>query len=440
MPTRKPRVLIISYYWPPSGGAGVQRWLKFVKYLCEFGYEPVVYTPENPEYPSIDKGLLSEIPASLEVIRVPITEPYDHYRRLVGMKKTERIQTGFLSEGKKPTRRENLARWVRGNLFIPDARFLWIKPSVRFLSNYLSQRPVDLLVSTGPPHSMHLIARALKKRLDLPWVADFRDPWTNIDFYDELKLTPWADRKHHRLEQAVLKEADTIVVVGKTMKIEFANWVSEAKITVLPNGYDADDLSVERVSVDRMFSIAHIGSFSPARNPVTLWKVIAELVSKGIIGADLRIRTIGKVDAAVNDQIQQNQLGPFVEHIPYLPHAEVIAQQARSAVLLLVVNRTKNAKGILTGKVFEYLAAQRPILAIGPTDGDLAHLLRETGGAMMVDYDDVEGLRSALIALYQNHRNGIGLPRASIEPYDRRKLTKLLIHEVFDPLIQQKDG
>lgn len=169
------RVLIITYYWPPSGGSGVQRWLKFVKYLREFGWEPVVYTPENPEMPSSDTSLLSEVSEDIEIIKTKIWEPYSFYKRFIGKKKSEKINTGFLSESKKPKLTEALSVWIRGNIFIPDARKFWIKPSVKFLKKYLADNPVDAMVSTGPPHSMHLIALGIKKSLNTPWIADFRD-------------------------------------------------------------------------------------------------------------------------------------------------------------------------------------------------------------------------------------------------------------------------
>ncbi|NTW26696.1 MAG: glycosyltransferase family 4 protein, partial [Lentimicrobium sp.] len=186
------RVLIISYYWPPSGGAGVQRWLKFVKYLRESGWEPVVYVPENPEYPAIDESLAKDIPDGIEIIKTPIWEPYSFYKKLIGAGKGERINAGFLSEKKRPGLTEQFSIWLRGNFFIPDARKFWIRPSISFLTRYLEKHPVDAIVSTGPPHSMHMIALGVKKRTGLPWLADFRDPWTNIDFYHELMLTTWA--------------------------------------------------------------------------------------------------------------------------------------------------------------------------------------------------------------------------------------------------------
>ena len=416
------RVLIITYYWPPSGGSGVQRWTKFAKYLPANGWQPVVYTPENPEYPSIDESLLRDIPEECEVIKTPITEPYTLYKRFVGLKKDDRIQTGFLSDKEKPGVLERVSRWVRGNFFIPDARKYWIRPSIKYLTKYLKENPVDVIVSSGPPHSMHLIAKALKKRTGIRWVADFRDPWTNIDFYEDLMLTRWADRKHHRLEKAVLDQADSVLVVGNQMKEEFLEISPEAEVAVIPNGFDPDDTEREaEIVLDPYFSIAHIGSFSPARNCEMLWEVLAEELQKGAFEEEVKIKVVGSMDVSVRKSIDAHGLTDHLLEIPYLPHDEVIEEQKKSRLLLLVVNRTKNAKGIVTGKIFEYMSSGRPILAIGPTDGDLAHLLAQTGDVKVVDYEDKEGIRKAL-----HSHQAVKDPSA----FTRQRLTEVLVKEL----------
>lgn len=423
------RVLILTYYWPPSGGSGVQRWLKFAKYLPEQGWHPVIYTPENPEYPSIDTTLEADIPAEAEVLKTPITEPYSIYKRFVGMKKDDRINTGFLSDKEKPGTMEKLSRWIRGNFFIPDARRFWIRPSVRYLTAYLKTNPVDLIVSTGPPHSLHLIARLLKQRTNIPWVADFRDPWTNIDFYEELMLTRYADRKHRKLEAAVLHEADKVLVVGHEMKREFSELTVADKIEVIPNGFDPDDTAgSEQVVTDEYFSLAHIGSFSPARNVPRLWEVLAQ---KRRMDSSFRVRfrlkIVGSIDHSVKKSIEGAGLSDAVIHIPYLPHDQVITEQRKSSMLLLVVNQTKNAKGIVTGKVFEYLASGRPILAIGPPDGDLAAILADCGAGPVVDYNDKDGMLKAL-------ENPVSADPSAIAQFRREALTRKLCDGVFNNL------
>lgn len=413
------RVLIITYYWPPSGGSGVQRWLKFAKYLPENGWQPIIYTPENPEYPSIDYSLEADIPISCEVIKRKIFEPYGLYKKFVGMKKEERINTGFLSDHEKPGILEKISRWLRGNFFIPDARKFWIRPSIRFLKNYLKDHPVDVIISSGPPHSMHLIARGLKRSLGVRWIADFRDPWTNIDFYEDLMLSSMADRRHHRLEASVLEECDTLLVVGNTMKKEFTEMVDASKIEVIPNGFDADDFADAEVStLDANFTIAHIGSFSPARNVPALWEALANKCETDANFANkMRLKIVGNIDHSVKKSIDAAGLTEKLLHIPYLPHSEVMLEQRKSHLLLLIVNRSKNAEGIVTGKVFEYLASERPILAVGPPGGDLDHLLKRCGHPGVIHYDDQEGFLAAL-SLEQKS--------LTISSFNRSNLTKEL--------------
>ena len=229
------KVLVITYYWPPSGGAGVQRWLKFVKYLTLMGWEPIVYTPLNPEYPVEDKSLLDEIPPGVTIFKTPIKEPYTIYKKFVGMKSTDKVAANFISDGKKPSWAQKVAVWLRGNFFIPDPRVFWVKPSVRFLSELLEDDPVDVIVTSGPPHSMHLIGLKLKQKYGIPWVADFRDPWTNIDFYHELMLTTVADSIHKRLERKVLTKADLVVTVNRAMQEEFLAKGAK-QVSVISNG------------------------------------------------------------------------------------------------------------------------------------------------------------------------------------------------------------
>jgi glycosyltransferase involved in cell wall biosynthesis len=425
------KVLIISYYWPPAGGAGVQRWLKFVKYFRDFGWEPIVYTPENPEMPASDESLMADVPEGIQVLKTPIWEPYDAYKKLVGRKKEEGIGAGFVSDKKQPGKIENLSVWIRGNFFIPDARRFWIRPSVKFLTHWLRENPVDAIVSTGPPHSMHLIALGVKKKMpQLKWVADFRDPWTNIDFYQELKLSSWADAKHRRLELKVLKAANAVVSVGKTMSNEFAEILSHAnssnRLEVIPNGFDPDTVFTSGFSTDTKFSIAHIGTLNRSRNPHELWEVLADRVKTDAqFAADLQIKLVGKVDFNVTESIENFGLSEFVYKIPYVPLNEVGRVQKESRVLLLLINRTQNAKGIITGKFFEYMATGNPVLAIGPEDGDAAAIIAETGCGFISGFNNTENLKQHISQLYQHYKSGHTQHEISplVNQYSRRELT-----------------
>ena len=426
------RVLIITYYWPPSGGSGVQRWLKMSKYLPENGWQPVIYTAEDAEYPIEDQSLMNDVAPEAEVIRRPIVEPYTFYKKFLGIKKGEKVKAGFINDGaKKMGWKENLSVWLRGNLFIPDARCWWIRPSVRFLKRYLKEHPVDAIISTGPPHSMHLIAKELHKKFNIPWVADFRDPWTDIDFYKDLKLTRRSDRKHHRLERQVLSEATRVVTVGwdcaKGLENHGAN-----NVAVITNGYDFFDISNENYQKTSILTMSHIGIIGANRNPEMFWEAISEL------DIPMKIRLIGQIDNSVIESIKRYNIENYVEIIPYIPHNQVIEEQQKSDVLLLFVNNTPNAKGILTGKLFEYIASGRPILSIGLENGDSARILNETQSGVTVDFNDKEKMKSVIRDFVEKYNDNQLITRHNemVEKYSRRNLTKDFVKLLNETLKQ----
>ncbi len=428
------KVLIITYYWPPSGGAGVQRWLKFVKYLREFGFEPIVYTPSNPEMPVEDNSLKQDIPSVITVLQQPIWEPYHWYKKWVGVKPTEKINTGFLSETDKPKKTESIGVWVRGNFFIPDARCFWIQPSIKFLSHYLQENKVDVIVSTGPPHSMHMIAKGVRNALNIPWVADFRDPWTNIDFYDQLMLTRWADKKHRRLELQVIQKADFVTTVTQEDADDFSNKGAQ-HTKCITNGYD-DEFHAD-VQIDEKFTLVHVGSIPPARNHEILWKVIQKLTSElPGFSEHFKLKLIGKTDISVRKSIHKYNIENYCDLIAYMPHAEAIEMQQSAQMLLLLVNNSGNAKSILTGKFFEYLAAKRPVVAIGPTDGEMNRILQDSQAGDCADFNDEIGLEKILTSNFKKFQlqKQLTIDSQGIEKYSRRSLTHEM-SQVFQQVI-----
>ena len=426
------KVLILTYYWPPSGGAGVQRWLKFTKYLKKYGWEPIIYTAENGEMPVVDMSLLKDVPEELTILKTPIWEPYQLYKRFIGRKKDDKINASFLSENKKAGLSEKISIWIRGNFFIPDARKFWIKPSINYLENYIIKNNIEYIISSGPPHSMHLIALGLKNKFtSLKWVADFRDPWTNIDFYDKLMLTKRSNKKHHSQELNVLTTADIILSIGKGMSDEFLNIYQKSggknlnKFKVISNGFDADDIKTSDIIKDKKFSIAHIGTLVKDRNPIVLWKVLKKLTdTRDDFRSQLEIKLVGKVDIFVKEQLENYGLINFVKKIEYLPHSEVIIEQQQSKVLLLLINNTKNAKDILTGKFFEYMASGSPILAIGPLDGELADIIKQTQTGLISNFEDEITLEKNILNLFVNQ--SIQTNGEEVIKYSREELTKKL--------------
>lgn len=416
------KVLIITYYWPPAGGSGVQRWLKFVKYLQDFGITPVVYTVQNPDYPILDETLVEDIPKGVEVVKQPIWEPYQ-LASVFSKKKKVKTNAGFL--GTQKGIRSQIATYIRANYFIPDARKFWIQPSVKFLETYLLEHNINTIISTGPPHTTHMIGLGLKQKLNIKWVADFRDPWTDIDYFHQLPLTKRSRKKHEYLEQQVLKCADKVLVVGDTMK-KIYDAFSE-NVHVITNGYDGG-LSNEE-NLDKEFTITHIGMLNADRNPMVLWNALNEMANDTI---SIKVQLIGKVAQEVKQTIEDFGLSKKVTFIDYMPHDEVRKYQQKSQVLLLAVNNVPSAKGIVTGKIFEYLQAQRPILAIAPKDGDLASILAKSKGGNVVGFNDVEEMKVLLVNMYAQYKSGnLEVNSVGVEQYHRKALTEQLANIIL---------
>jgi glycosyltransferase involved in cell wall biosynthesis len=422
------RVLIITYYWPPAGGGGVMRWLKMSKYLPEWGWQPVICTPENPDPSVIDESLLQEVPPEAEILKVPIWEPYDLYRTLTGKPKTARFKAGHISEASQGSWKDKLSVFIRGNFLIPDPRVFWVNPAVRFLKNYLKENPVDLVVSTGPPHSMHLVALKLKKHFPTPWLADFRDPWTDIDFYHQLKLTWLADKIHHRLEKKVLRSADVVTVVSPDIK-RTTEALCGRKVHVVYNGYDPGDYGNTDPVDDHFFIISHFGAFNRDRNPSALWKALAEKASEfPAFKEKLKIRLIGQNDEQILHEIRQSGLSGQIELYSHINHKAGLKQLGQSAVLLLPLNNAPNAMGILPGKMFEYIALCRPILAIGPSGSDCESIILKAEAGYYHDFEDEKGIKTSLNQLFLawQKREFKTEPR-NIESFSRRKLAREIV-------------
>ncbi len=418
------KALIIAYYWPPAGGPGVQRWLKFVKYLRNFNVEPIVYVPENPSYPIEDRSMLSEVPKDITVLKQPIKEPY----RLAGLlskKKSETISKGIIHQPRSQSFVEKLMLFVRGNFFIPDARKNWIKPSVKFLSTYIQDNDIDTVVTTGPPHSMHIIGLKLKHKFNINWITDFRDPWTTIGYHKKLKLLPMARSKHKKLEAEVLNKADQVIVTSPTTKKEF-EVITTKPITVITNGYDAN--SVNEFTMDSKFSIAHIGSLLSDRNPEILWKALFEIVRDNkIFQSQFQINLVGAVSQEVLQSLDAYNLSQFVNLVGYVSHEEAIRYQKQSQVLLLIEIDSEETKCIIPGKLFEYMASNRPILALGPEDSDVSQIIRSTNTGTYFTYADFDALKANILEYFDAYRKGELQSHAiGLQQYSRKALTKKL--------------
>lgn len=420
----KKKVLIITYYWPPAGGPGVQRWLKFVKYLPEYGIEPVVYIPENPNYPLVDESLMSEVDNSVTILKQPIKEPY----KLAGLfskKSSKTISKGIISEQKKQSFIEKAMLYIRGNYFIPDARKNWIKPSVTYLSQYISKAKIETIITTGPPHSLHIIGLKLKAQLGVKWLADFRDPWTTIGYHKQLKLTEASKQKHKALEKQVLNTSDQIIVTSSVTKQEFQS-IANKPIDVITNGYDNE--SVDEVVLDSKFSLAHIGLLLSKRNPEILWQVLSELIQENTnFAQDFQLNLVGAVSENVLKSIENNNLTNYINKVGYISHNESIIYQKKSQVLLLIEIDSEDTTCIIPGKLFEYLVSNRPIIALGPKGSDVENIIKETNTGNYFYYDDYKSLKSIILTHYKAFQNNTLQSHAvGLQKYHRKSLTESL--------------
>ncbi len=417
------KVLVITYYWPPSGGGGVQRWLKFTKYLPEFGWDPVVFTPENPAFDQKDESLLKEISSQVEVLHFPIWEPYGIFKKLSGKKELKQGQV--LEEGKRGVF-SGLAVWLRGNLFVPDPRVFWVKPSVEYLSSILRSNEISTIITTGPPHSVHLIGMKLKmQNPGLSWVADFRDPWTKWDILKQFKMLPFTWAKHRKLEQQVFKVADRIITVSNSWRDDFKR-LGARRVSVITNGFDTPEGQDPETQRSDKFILSHLGMMNKLRNPTALWQALEELISENAdFSRDFSLHLTGILSAEVLSTIASFPgLNDCLQTQASIPHEEVFQVYQESAVLLLILNQSENAQGHLPGKLFEYLSARRPVLALGLPSSDAANILKESGMGSTIDWGDESALKNHLLLLYQRWKSGEtdhGL--INIDQYSRRALT-----------------
>jgi len=405
-PERLKRVLIITYYWPPSGGIGVLRCLKFAKYLQRFGWEPIVFTARNAHYPSRDYSNDRDIPQGMEVLTCPILEPYSVYKMLTLQAPDTNVNNVFNVIPTRLNRMHQFAVWVRSNFFIPDARALWIGPAFRFLSRWLERNRVDAIISNGPPHSNTRIATLVKKKFGIPWLADFQDPWTQVDYYQLLKLMPWADARHRRMEQEAFRHADRMSVVSKVWARSLAA-IGAKNVEVLYWGFDPADYAHLDRTLDSRFTLTYFGIMGYDRNPVNLFKAIAVMV-RDFPGFrdDFRLQLIGQVDHSVWEVIDQEGIRAVVDDLGSMSRQDTLQRAQGSHALLLLLNCQPNAEGRIPGKSFEYMALQRPILFLGDTQSEIAGILSTASGNFLRSYEDHEGILADLQSLYGNYLSG----------------------------------
>lgn len=378
--------MILTYYWPPGSGPGVQRWLKFCKYLPEEGWEPIVVTVRNGSYPSTDKSLVADIPPDLKVFKTATLEPFALYNALRG-KSGKGVEVGMGNIKGKTSLFARFSNYVRANMFVPDARVGWNIYSLPQALKLIQVEKPDVLITTGPPHSTHLVGERLHRENGIPWVADFRDPWTNIYYNAFLNRTESTRERDRSLENLVVQNADAMIVASPGLKAEFES--RSKQIHFIPNGYDEADLLRLNPAPYKEFTLSYVGNLKAFQNVTELWTAIAKLSEENqLFRSNFKLRITGNIADEVKEGLAAAGIMDMVELLPFVPHQEAIERMMASHALLLPIPQDDGNKSILTGKLFEYLASRRPILSIGPTDGNAADILTECDKDGMIDYRD----------------------------------------------------
>jgi glycosyltransferase involved in cell wall biosynthesis len=424
------KVLIITYYWPPSGGSGVQRWLKFVKYFREFGIEPIILTvdPNFATFPFTDKSLIKDIPPGIEIYHTKAQSPFDLYSKIKGKSVP---QSGF-SDQSKPGIIDRIIRFIRGNFFIPDARIGWNKYAFKKAQEIIEKYNLDTVITTSPPHSTQLIGLKLKQKFKLRWIADLRDPWTEIYYNKKLYRTFFAKKKDYKMEQLCLKNADKIVVVSEDIKRNFGDNRKEIidKIYVIPNGFDENDFANLEVQSKKKEQsdfkvISYVGNLGELYPTDGFLEAFEALIRKE---KDWKLQFVGNCSGDVKRKVDSLKLSQNVEFISYVDHSEAIKYMLNATILLLIIPEVENNKGILTGKLFEYLATGNPILNLGPKDGDAAKILSENAISMTANPND----KQEIINFITNTSKSFNVKEKAKNIFSRRNLTRQVSKLILD--------
>lgn len=400
----KRKVLIITYYWPPSSGVGVQRWMNFAINLQKMDWQPVIYTPSNPQFDIHDEQLLEEV-SHIKVIKRPIWEPFNIFHRLTGNKNKENVKQGLVLEKSTKSWVDNLMVWIRGNLFVPDPRVFWVNSSVKFLNSFLQKESIDLVVTTGPPHSIHLIGLGLKeKNPRLKWVSDFRDPWSDWDVLPKLKVSSLMMMRHRKLERKVLKFSNKVLTVSQRLADSLQEKEPSSDIIVLPNGIS--DARIQHQSASKKqekFVISYFGMLNEIRDPEVLWKLLEDLCEKNSeFHKKLEIRIGGIVAQSIQRRLETSAyLGDRTVFLGYLSHDEVFEEYQKASILLLLLNRSDNAKWILPMKFFEYLSVAKPILSLGLEDSELGEIFKKYPVGEMCDFDNTQQINNFILSNFE---------------------------------------
>ena len=415
------KVLIISYYWPPNAGVGCRRWVNYSHFLKKKGLEPILYVPENPDYTNKDNGYQDKL-KNIYTLKNKIWEPFSFYKRFL---KKKNINPGVLIDSNKGLKNK-FSKWIRANFFIPDARSLWVNSSIKFLSNFLKDNPVDAIISTGPPHSMHLIALNLKKRFNLKWIADFRDPWTDIEYFDKLNFLNDSRIRHIKLEKEVLQKADLVLTVSESWSQRFKE-LGAQKVEFLFNGFDEKEYP-SKISQKKKFRIGHFGLYNELRDHNSFWEALNNIIQDNKIFSDnLELFFSGPTHSGFDEKLKKLGLHKYLNHCEWLSHKEVLKEMVQADLLLITHSNTQDVNGRLPAKFFEYLGAKTPILAIGNKQSDLSKIILNLNCGTFLDFEDTKGVEKALIKYFNGNKQNKNIDfRLFSWEFQSNKLIKIL--------------
>ncbi|MFN8368018.1 MAG: hypothetical protein U0Y96_12360 [Candidatus Kapaibacterium sp.] len=424
-------LLIVAYYFPPSGGPGVQRVLKNVQYLPQFGWNPIVLTVSNGTFPARDESLLAKIPPNITVVRTHIYEPYDLYRTFVGEQQNKAIDVSVLTKDGSGGIKKSIAEFIRATFFIPDARIGWMFSAVKAGKQLIKEHNISAIYSSSPPYTCSLIGRALKRSTGLPWIAGLRDPWTEFLTTPKRWFLPAMIDRH--LEHSVLQEANYVECAWEGIITDARRKYPELpreKFLHVPNGFDSADFPEVPKQENQRFTITYSGSLYGLRNPYTLLQALELAVKNNSIDVSkILFRIVGRVGDDVKQTLEQSIVRDSIEIIPYVPHGESIAYLMKSDMLLLIVDDAKESNEIVPGKVYEYIGVMKPVLALAPKQSAVAKLLRETNAGITIELGDVVGCVEEIVKSYAlwNEKQPLYHPHVDlIQRYERRESAREL--------------
>jgi glycosyltransferase involved in cell wall biosynthesis len=415
------KVLVITYYWPPSGGAGVQRWLRFSKYLPLSGWEPVILTvdPKFAAYPAIDNSLENEISPDLRVYKTKAAD----YFRFYNKDKGKIPSAGFASDDNKGLK-SKILRFIRGNFFIPDPRKGWNNHAFKRACEIIERENIKHLITTSPPHSTQLIGLKLKEKFpELNWIADLRDPWTDIYYYDKFYPTFISKFIDRRFEKKVLYTSDKIITVGGSLKGLFVRRIPAIayKTEVITNGFDDEDFRGLNPTKPGKFTVSYIGTLSDVYPVDGLLHALNNLKNRNIV---FLLKFVGTISPSRKEIVLSKIDTSSVEFLPYVRHGEAIRYMAESSLLILIIPEHKSNKSIITGKIFEYIASGRPVMCLGPLDGDAAEIINSSGAGGTFDYTDHAAIEEFMIrSSFETHQPD----NDKISKYSGRVLTGKIV-------------